>query len=123
MPCLLKRGDIMKKLEITNQQAEVLSYAVSEYVNELGATDLIEGIFVMPCGEDKVESIVLGVVYNSWMMGHKIENSNKNKMCMLTHTVGIGMQVKAVSLDKCFDHFEYRSYEQPIKGMFVINLG
>lgn len=107
----------MKKFGVTEEQANMLSYAVSEYVNGLGENDWIEGIFVMPCGEDKVDSIVLGVVYNNWRMGQKIEASSKNRLHMLSGSVGIGLQLKAVSYDKCCDYFAYRSYEQPIKGM------
>ena len=67
----------MKKIVVSKEQVDTLSYAVSEYVNGLGEQDWIEGIFVMPCGEEKVDSVVLGVVYNNWRMGQKIEASNK----------------------------------------------
>lgn len=107
----------MKKFGISNEQADTLSYAVSEYVNGLGANDWIEGIFVMPCGEEKVDSVVVGVVYNNWKMGQIIEASNKNRLHMLGGSVGIGLQLRPVSYDKCCDYFAYRSYEQPIKGM------
>ena len=107
----------MKKFGVTDEQVEVLSYAVSEYINGLGEHDWIEGVFVMPCGEDKVDSIVLCVVYNNWRMGKCIQESNKNRLHMLSSGVGIGMQVKDVSLDKCLDYLAYRNYEQPIKGM------
>ena len=36
---------------------------------------------------------------------------------MLSGGVGIGLQVKVVSLDKCLDYFAYRNYDYPIKGM------
>lgn len=107
----------MKRFGVSEEQVNTLSYAVSEYVNGLGENNWIEGIFVMPCGEEKVESIVLGIVYNDWRMGKKIQDSNKNRLHMLSGGVGIGLQVKEVSLDKCLDHLAYRNYEQPIKGM------
>ena len=107
----------MKKIGVSKEQVDTLSYAVSEYVNGLGEQDWIEGIFVMPCGEEKVDSVVLGVVYNNWRMGQKIEVSNKNRLHMLSGGVGIGLQVKAVSLDKCLDYFAYSNYDYPIKGM------
>ena len=107
----------MKKIGVSKEQVDTLSYAVSEYINNLGESEWIEGIFVMPCGEEKVDSVVLGVVYNNWRMGQRIESSNKNRLHMLSGGVGIGLQVKAVSLDKCLDHLAYRNYEYPIKGM------
>ena len=107
----------MKKIGVSKEQVDTLSYAVSEYVNGLGEQEWIEGVFIMPCGDEKVDSIVLGVVYNNWRMGQKIETSSKNRLHMLSGSVGIGLQLKAVSYDKCCDYFAYRSYEQPIKGM------
>ena len=107
----------MKKFGITKDQVDTLSYAVSEYVNGLGENDFIEGIFVMPCGEEKVESIVLGVVYNNWTMGKKIEDSSKNRLYMLSGSVDLGLQLKAVSFDKCCDYLAYRNYDYPVKGM------
>ena len=107
----------MKKFGISDDQVRVLSYAVSEYVDGLGESDWIEGIFAMPCGEDKVDSVVLGIVYNNWRMGQKIETSNKNRLHMLSSSVGIGLQLKAVSFDKCCDYFAYRNYDYPVKGM------
>lgn len=74
----------MKKFGVSKEQVDTLSYAVSEYVNGLGEHEWIEGVFIMPCGEDKVDSIVLGVVYNNWRMGQKIEASNKNRLHMLS---------------------------------------
>lgn len=107
----------MKKVGVSEEQVNTLSYAVSEYINSLGENRWIEGAFVMPCGEDSVETIVLGVVYNNWRMGRRIQESNKNRLHMLSSGVGIGMQVKDVSLDKCLDYLAYRNYDQPIKGM------
>ena len=107
----------MKKFGVSREQVDTLSYAVSEYVNGLGESAWIEGIFVMPCGIEKVDSVVLGVVYNNWRMGEKIKKSNKNRLHMLSSSVGIGVQLRAVSLEKCLDYVSYRSYEQPIKGM------
>ena len=107
----------MKKIGVSKEQVDTLSYAVSEYVNGLGEQEWIEGVFIMPCGEEKVDSIVLGVVYNNWRMGQRIEKSDKIRLHMLSGGVGIGLQVKAVSLDKCLDSLAYRNYEYPIKGM------
>lgn len=107
----------MKTFGINQEQANTLSYAISEYVESLGQFDYIEGIFIMPCGENKIDSVVLGIVYNNWFMGQKIEESSKNRLHMLSSSVGIGLQLKAVSYDKCCDYFAYRSYDYPIKGM------
>lgn len=107
----------MKKFGVTVEKVNAISYAVSEYVNGLGDRDWIEGIFVMPCGEDTVDTVVLGIVYNNWRMGSRIQQSNKNRLHMLSGGVGIGLQVKDISLDKCLDYFSYRNYDQPIKSM------
>lgn len=107
----------MKKIEVNTHDVKIISDAVSEYVNNLGDHEWIEGIFAMPCGIDKVESIVLGIVYNQWDMGNRIQNSNKNRLYMLAQGAGVELQVKDVSLDKCLDYLSYRDYDFPIKGI------
>lgn len=107
----------MKKIGVSKEKVEVLSRAISEYVHGLGNKDWIEGIFVLPCGFDEVDNVVLGIVCNDWRMKAAIQQSNKGRLHMLSGCVGVNVQVKDFDIEKFYDYFAYREHQQPVKAM------
>lgn len=107
----------MRKIGVGEENANVISTAISEYIHTLGDEAWLEGAFILPCGNNSVDSLVLGIVHNNWRMGRRIDASDKVKLYSMSTCTGINIQVKNVSFDKCLDFSEYRSYELPIKSM------
>lgn len=117
MPRLLERGEFMRKIGVSREKVNILSTAISEYVHGLGNNELIEGVFVLPCGFEEVDNVILGIVYNNWRMKSNILQSDKGRLHMLSGCVGVNIQVKDFDIEKFYDYFAYREYDQPVKAM------
>ena len=90
----------MKKVCINKDKINVLSDVVSEYIHNLGDKHWIEGAFILPCGADNVESLILGIMYNNWRLGQRIQQSSKTRLHMVSSGVGINVHVKEINMNK-----------------------
>ena len=114
----------MKKVFINKDKISVLSGVISEYIHNLGDKLWIEGAFILPCGVDNVETLILGIVYNNWRMGQRIQQSNKTRLHMISSGVGINVHVKDINMNNYLNNGDIYSNsllaKEMLKGGYII---
>lgn len=106
----------LRNLKVEDEKIEILSDAISRFINSVNKFGDLEGVFVLSLGVDHVSSMLVELVYNSDNLDRKIMDYDQSFIRDVSMLTDINIKIETIPY-KYYTDSEHDSYYFPYNGM------